>query len=81
MVVKTESTNNLIEIVGANCKNQLDPNHTKCPALWEGLGFIIKCSCDCHNEKKEAIDRSSNQVSIADSSPKYSANGAIMEDG
>ncbi len=31
-------------------------DHRKCAGRWEGLGFDVKCECDCHVKKAKEDD-------------------------
>ncbi len=38
-----------IEFSSSPCKHDI---HKRCDGTWSGLGFIIKCVCDCHINRK-----------------------------
>ena len=44
----------IIEFESRCCKNK---EHNKCSNKWKGFGFIVTCTCDCHNDihKKNTI--------------------------
>ena len=39
-----------IDFIGKECKNS---NHFSCNHQWEGFGFNVICSCNCHKEIDE----------------------------
>ena len=41
------SEQELLEFCSKNCKNN---SHSICIGHWEGLGFKVKCNCDCHRK-------------------------------
>lgn len=66
------SNDNLIEILGLDCKNTTNSRHNTCPSVWEGFGFIICCKCECHKIKINAIEGNKTPISLA---------GAVVENG
>ena len=46
------SEQELLEFCSKNCKNN---SHSLCIGQWEGLGFKVQCSCECH--KKQVLGR------------------------
>jgi hypothetical protein len=72
MEKKPMSDDNLIEILGVDCKNTPSSRHNTCPSMWEGYGFIIFCKCECHKIKINAIDGKETPMYIA---------GAVVENG
>jgi hypothetical protein len=44
-------SNNLIEFTSEECKHN---GHSNCASQWVGLGFIVLCTCTCHEEKGDA---------------------------
>jgi hypothetical protein len=42
-----------IEFLNKECKNN---EHYKCAGKWQGLGFEVYCSCNCHHKKGEALE-------------------------
>jgi hypothetical protein len=71
--------NDLIEIMASNCKGSTGSRHSICPGTWEGLGFIVKCTCVCHSKKNQAMDWRETPISTADI-PNRISNEAMLED-
>ena len=36
-----------VDFISKECKNK---NHFSCNHQWEGFGFTVICTCNCHNE-------------------------------
>jgi hypothetical protein len=56
--------NSIVEFRSKDCKNN---NHQNCAGSWNGFGFEVYCSCDCHHKKEEALESVGGPVVNANS--------------
>jgi hypothetical protein len=61
-MVSSNITISKLEFLNRECKNN---EHYECIGRWQGLGFKIYCSCDCHHKKEEALESVGGPVANA----------------
>jgi hypothetical protein len=54
--------NSIAEFRSKDCKNN---NHQNCAGSWNGFGFEVYCSCNCHYKKEEALESVGEPVANA----------------
>jgi hypothetical protein len=57
-----ETQNSIVEFKSKDCKSN---NHQNCDSSWNGFGFEVYCSCDCHRKKGEALESVGGPVANA----------------